>query len=109
MNLSISYRHMDSSEALENKIKEKAEHLKKYFHGNVDIKWVCSIEKNNHISEVNVHAGSGNFHAHAEDKSMYSTLDLALAKIEKQVSKSNSKQKDNIHGHSKDKDIFYEI
>lgn len=98
MNLTISYRHLDSTESLDGKIRDKADHLKKYFNGNVDVNWTCSIDGHDqHKSEVHVHAGHSDFHAHAIDNDLYKTLDKVLSKIEKQIQKKNSQIKDHIH------------
>ena len=101
MQLNISYKHLDSSEAIETQIKNKSSHLKKYFQGRLDVDWVCSIDGQEHKSEVHVHAGHFTFHAHASDKNLYHTLDMALHKIEKQLSKKNELLKDKIHSHKK--------
>jgi putative sigma-54 modulation protein len=107
MELSISYRHLDSTPSLDAKITEKAEHLKKYFQGKISVDWVCSVDGHEHTSEVSVHAGHTRFHAHAADKCLYHTLDSALSKMEKQLSRKNSKLKNKIHGNSKEMIMDY--
>ena len=97
MKLNISYHHLESTPSIEEKIREKAEHLKKYFDGHVEVNWVCSIEKDRHKSDVNVHAGNFNFHATAEDDNLYKTFDEALHKLDKQLKKKNEQVKDKIH------------
>jgi len=99
MKLKISYHHLESTPSIDSKVKEKAEHLKKYFDGKIDVTWVCSVERDRHKSEVNVHAGNFHFHADAEDDNLYKTFDEVLHKIEKQVSKKSDKLKDKIHRH----------
>jgi putative sigma-54 modulation protein len=100
MEINISYRHLDSSPAVDAKIREKLEHLKKYFHGKMNVNWVCSVDGHQqHKSEVNINVGQNNFHANAVDKNLYNTLDMALNKIESQVRKKNEKVKDKIHRH----------
>lgn len=98
MELNISYRHLEPSEAVSAKISEKVAHLNKYFHGKLKVDWVCSVDGHHqHRSEVNVHYGSNNFHAHAVDKNLYHSLDLVLHKLERQIQKKNEKLKDKIH------------
>ena len=97
MKINISYHHLESTPSIDEKVREKAGHLNKYFDGNVEVNWVCSVEKDRHKSEVNVHAGKFHFHAEAEDDNLYKTLDEALHKIEKQVRKKNEQVKDKIH------------
>ncbi len=101
MNVNISYRHLKGTPSLDMQIQKKVEHLKKYFEGNVDVNWVCSIEHNVHRSEVNVHAGHFYFHAEDENENLYKTFDGVLVKIEKQLRRKNRKLKDKIHSTTK--------
>ena len=71
--------------------------MKKYFHGEIDINWVCSVEGERHISDVNVHAGHNYFHAHSEDDNLYKTFDQVLSKIERQIKRKNNQSKDKLH------------
>ena len=97
MNLKISFRHMDSTPSLETKIREKSEHLKKYFKGKIDVDWVCSVEAEQHTSKVSVHAGHNYFHADATDNDLYKTFDAVLSKVERQIRKKYTKIKDHLH------------
>lgn len=97
MNLDITYRHLESTPAIDQRIREKAEHLKKYFQGNADVHWTCSIEGERHISDVNVHVGKMFFHARAEDQNLYKTFDEVLSKIERQLRDQKDKAKNRIH------------
>jgi len=99
MNLKLSFRHMEPTPSIENKIQEKATHLKKYFKDKMDIHWVCSLEGNRQRSDVNVHAGHGHFHAFAEGENLYKTMDEVISKIERQLSKKNDQIKNHIHRH----------
>ncbi len=101
MNLNVSFKNLDSSPALVSKIEKKAEHLKKYFQGKMNIRWICSIEGGLQRSEVNIHAGQSNFHAHAEDKCIYNSLDLVLNKLEKQLQKKSMKMNNKLHRKAK--------
>ncbi len=97
MKVNISFRHMDSSPAVEEKINEKCARLNKFFSGEISIDWICSVEKDNHVSEVNAKVAHHNFHAHAVMDNMYKTIDDAVEKLERQMEKEDSKQKEKIH------------
>lgn len=99
MNLEISYRHMDSTEAIESKIKEKADHLTKYIDGMFNVRWVCGVENGRHHSEVHIHHNHQDFHAHSEGDNLYHTFDEVLQKISKQLRENKKKVKDKIHRH----------
>jgi putative sigma-54 modulation protein len=93
------------------KIEEKLNHLKKYFSGKLDIHWVCSVDGHDqHKSEVQVNVAGTRFHAHAIDKNLYSTLDVAVGKLESQMRKKNDKLKNKIHrGSLKSQDTYEQI
>ncbi|MBD65175.1 MAG: ribosomal subunit interface protein [Halobacteriovoraceae bacterium] len=97
MNLTISYRHLDSTESLNEKIRSKVKHLKKYLGDNALIKWTCSVEGDRHTSEVHVHHKHQHYHAEATDKILYNTFDKAIQKIDKQIRRKKSQIKDHIH------------
>lgn len=97
MKLNITYRHLDPTPAIKAKITEKATHLKKFFHGKIEISWVCSIENKIHRSSVNVHASHNYFHAEAKSDNLYKTFDEVIEKLERQIMKKDSKAKDKIH------------
>lgn len=97
MKVRISYRHLDPSPSVENKIHDKLRHLEKYFKGKMNVNWVCSIDGEGHRSEVSVNVGKLNFHAHSIAPVLYSTLDDAIAKVERQIRRKNNQLKDKIH------------
>ena len=94
MNLTVSYRHLESSPALEEKITNKVKHLEKHLHDDFNVTWVCSVSGHVHSSDVNITSKTGNFHAKAEDSNMYKTLDVCMTKIEKQIAKKSEKIKE---------------
>lgn len=97
MNVTISYRHLDSSPSIDQTIKSKLEHLDRFFDANIKADWVCSVEKDRHRSEVNIHVGSFHFHAHDESENLYKTIDKVVSKLEKQMAGKSKKVKDHIH------------
>ena len=97
MNITIAYKSMESSPAVEEKIKEKCHRLEKYFKGAFHVDWTCHVEKDNHISEVYVSAAHHKFHAHSEKDSLYKTIDDAIEKLEKQMARESSQEKEKIH------------
>ncbi len=97
MELKISYKHLESTPSIEEKIHKKAEKLKKYFHGKIHVDWICSIESGMHNSEVTVRGGHLDCHATAVDDSLYKTFDEVVAKLERQLGKKFDQMKEKIH------------
>ncbi len=98
MNVKISYKNLESSPSIEEKINDKLNHLKIYFSNKMDVNWVCSVDGHQqHKSEVNIHVGHHNFHAHAVDRDLYKSFDHVISKIESQIRKESDKNKDKPH------------
>lgn len=96
MNLTISFKHLEHTPALDQRIREKSEKFKKYLHGSYNVDWVCWISENDHWAEVKVHGGNQDFFAKASAESMYKTLDRVVEKVERQLERQKD-QKSRIH------------
>lgn len=100
MKITISFKHLEHTPALDAKIREKSEHLAKYLDGNTTIKWTCSVKEGasgEHVAELHVHGPKCDFHATAHSDNLYKCLDLAVEKVEKQMSKKKEKWKNHLH------------
>jgi len=90
------FRHMDSSSALRGYAEERLEKIKRYFADPLRISCTFSVEKIEHIAEFEVVLRNGlQLHASEATENMYSSVDLALAKMERQV----RRYKDRIRHH----------
>lgn len=94
MHVTVTFKHMDSSDALRAYAEEKSERLAKFLVEPIEIHWVLSVEKIRHIADVSAVAGGVSIKAQEETQEMYSAIDMALDKLEKQVKKHKEKVKD---------------
>ncbi len=106
MNVTVTFRHMDSSEPLRAYAEEKSGRLSRYLVEPVEVHWVLSVEKIRHIADVTVVAGGVSIKAKEDTADMYSAIDLGLDKIEKQVKKHKEKVKDH-KSHTEPSDIKF--
>jgi len=85
MQVNVTFRHVDPSDALKAFAKEKVEKVKKYLDHASEASVILSVEKHVHHAEVLVH--SGPFFLRGKEKSddMYASIGLAMDKIEKQL------------------------
>ena len=97
MNLQINFQHMDSTEALKEKIQSKADKLKKFFNGRFDVSWTVSVDKSGHHSNVTILCGGLSVNAQSTKDDLYKTFDDVIHKLEKQLLKHKSQLKDKIH------------
>jgi putative sigma-54 modulation protein len=97
MQLSTTFRHMDASHAVREYSEEKLEKIRKYFHKDpIAAHAVFSVERGfNHVADINITLPSGLvINAKETTEDMYSSIDLAVARIERQVRKWKEKIRD---------------
>jgi putative sigma-54 modulation protein len=87
MQVSVTFRHMDNSEALRKYAEDKIGRLKKYEYGPVDASVVLSVEKHRQIAEVVINAEKMTIKGREATDDMYSAIDMVMEKIEKQIKK----------------------
>jgi putative sigma-54 modulation protein len=97
MQLSTTFRHMEASSAVREYAEEKLEKIRKYFQRTLlGAHAVFSVERNhNHTAEFNLTLPNGlGVQARETTEDMYSSIDLAVARIERQVRKWKDKIRD---------------
>jgi ribosome hibernation promoting factor len=96
MQFSVTFRHMDATDALKAYAKDRLEKIRKYFPDPISIHVVMSTERFLHRADVNVQLHNGFKLAGTETtENMYSSIDLVSAKIERQV----RRYKDKLRAH----------
>jgi putative sigma-54 modulation protein len=106
MQMSVTFRHMDATDALRNYAQEKLDRIRKYFPDPIKAHVVLDCERGyNHLAEVVITLQTGLVIAGEETtEDMYSSIDLVMAKIERQVRRYKEKIRshkggESIHGH----------
>lgn len=96
MNPNVSFRHMESSSSLREYAVGKLEKIvDKYVRGKADASVVMSVEKFWHIADFTIQIKNLTVKGKERSEDMYSSIDLALEKIEKQL----RRHKDRISDH----------
>jgi putative sigma-54 modulation protein len=94
MQLSTTFRHMEASPAVKDYAEERLEKIKKYFSRDpIAAHGTFSVERNhNHTAEFSLTLPNGIvLQARETTEDMYSSIDLAVARIERQVRKWKEK------------------
>src|SRR6476660_4325412 len=93
MQLSVTFRHMDATEALKEYAKEKVERIRKYFPDPIKAHVVLACDRGyNHNADVIITLHNGIVIKGEETtEDMYSSVDLVMAKIERQVRRYKEK------------------
>ncbi len=96
MHVAVSFRHLETSNSLREYASEKLEHtVRKYIHGAVDGKVVLAVEKYWHIATFTLTVRGLVIKSREKSEDMYSSIDLALAKLDRQL----RRYKDRIRDH----------
>ena len=61
MKLTVSFKHMETSDSLREYVTEKCEKLQKYFHGKISVHWTLSHEKLDKIAHCHLVGNSMDF------------------------------------------------
>ena len=92
MQLSVTFRHMEPTDSLKAYAKERMERVRKYLPDPIACHVVLSTERHHHRIDVNFQLHNGMAIAgHETTENMYSSIDLCIAKIERQVRKYKGK------------------
>lgn len=97
MKLTTHFHQLEATDAIKDKIQDKANKLNKFFDGDMTVTWTCSVEKQGHKSHVEVRAKGATINADSTQSDLYKTFDDVIQKVEKQLSKLKSQVKDHIH------------
>lgn len=93
MNLNITFRHAEPSEAVKTYAAEKVERLTKYFDGVVEGHVILGQEKIRHLAEVALQANGVRIIAKEENADFYSAIDNVVDKLERQLKRHKEKLK----------------
>lgn len=87
MSVNVKGRNIDVTPALKEYVEKKITKVTKQFKTVGDISAVLKVEKGNHIVEITVPASGILLRAQETTKDMYSSIDLVVEKIERQIHK----------------------
>ncbi|MDX9974639.1 MAG: ribosome-associated translation inhibitor RaiA [FCB group bacterium] len=87
MQLTVSARHMELTDALKSHVETRLEKIRGHFDRVIDAEVVLGVEKHRHIAEVILHANNVRMHSKEESPDMYQSIDAAVDKLHKQIHK----------------------
>ncbi len=85
MNIAITFRQMEATEAVKSYAKDKVARLQKFLRQPMKVQVTLSCQKTLHLAEVELHSGSDHFHAHEQSEDMYASIDKVTDKLERQI------------------------
>jgi putative sigma-54 modulation protein len=91
MQTSVTFKNIDPSDHLKAYVSEKLDRLDKFLDNPAEANVVLAVEKFRHIAEINIAGDKLTIIGSEETNDMYSAIDMALDKLEKQIKKSKQK------------------
>ncbi len=93
MQVNITFRHLDSTEALKAHARDKVQHIQRYIDRPSEAHVVLYVENLEHKADINLKAGPFLLRGRARSNDMYASIDAAADKIERQLKKHKEKLK----------------
>ncbi len=91
MQTSVTFKNIDPSDHLKAYVSDKLDRFDKYLDNPAEANVVLTVEKFRHIAEINIAGDKLTIIGSEQTNDMYSAIDMALDKLEKQIKKSKQK------------------
>ena len=93
MQTSVTFKNLDPSDHLKSYVQNKLNKLDKLLDNPAEANVVLSVEKIRHIAEIKITGDRLNINCREKTNDMYSSIDMAMDKLEAQIKKSKQKIK----------------
>lgn len=94
MQISVTFRQLEPSEALKNYVTDRLNKFKRYLDGPVEAHVVLGLEKFRHLADVTIDSNGRIIKGREENADMYAAIDLVMDKIDMQLKKLREKMRD---------------
>ncbi len=94
MKLTVTGRNIEITQAIHDHLQNKMEKTIKDLGEHADVHVALAVEKHRHFSEITVKTKGFTIHVEEETTDLYTSMDSALVKAEKQIRKHKDRQKD---------------
>jgi putative sigma-54 modulation protein len=85
VNIAITFRQMETTEAVKVYATEKVAKLQKFLKQPMKTQITISSQHQKHRAEADVNAGGEHYHAHETSEDMYASIDKLIDKLERQI------------------------
>jgi len=92
--VSVTFRHIEPTEALKQYAEEKIHKIGKYFSHALNAHIILAVDtKERQLAEIELHTHGATIHGKEQHQDLYAAIDLVIDKIERQVRKHKDKSK----------------
>ncbi len=112
MQLNITFRHLEPTEALKTHVRDRVAHVERYIDRPSEAHAVLHVENLDHHAEITVKAGRFLLRGTGRSQDMYASIDAAAERIERQLKKHKEKltsHKANGHADSKPVEVRHDV
>jgi putative sigma-54 modulation protein len=85
MNISITFRHMDTSDAVTKYASTKLAKLQRFLRNPLTGRLTFSIDRKKHVVEARISSGGEHVEAHETSDDMYASIDSVMDKLDRQI------------------------
>ena len=93
MKLTVTGRNIEITDGIRNHLNDKMDKTIADLGEAADVHVALSVEKHRHFAEVTVKTNGFTLHSQDETEDLYTSMDKALEKMEKQIRKNKEKAK----------------
>ncbi len=101
MQVSVTFKKIDSSDSLKSYVQKKLERLDKMLDRPAEAHVVLSVEKIRHIAEITLDCDKLRINAKEESERMYSSIDALADNLKLQIKKNKEKLRRHLAGDKK--------
>lgn len=94
MQVSVTFRQLEPSDALKNYVTERLRKFKRYLEGPQEAHVVLGLEKFRHLADVTINSNGRIIKGREESTDMYAAIDLVMDKIDQQLRKMREKMRE---------------
>ena len=94
MQISVTGRHVDVTDALKNYVDSKFERLARHFDHVINVHVILTVEKLRRRAEATINVNGAKVFADAVHEDMYAAIDGLIDKLDRQVIKHKEKKSD---------------
>ncbi len=92
MNIKITSKELEATEAIKDYIEKKAERLVKYFGEEFDVNATIKTEGSEQVAEISIKADSSDYRAVTAHRDLYASIDKDIDILEGQIRKMKTKK-----------------
>jgi putative sigma-54 modulation protein len=91
MKVHVVGRHFDITDAVKSYVEDRLQKIRRHFDRVMNVNVTLNQEKYRHIADIDINVNGVNMHCEEETGDMYTSIDLAVDKIDRQVRRYKEK------------------